>query len=417
MSLFYKRNKYIKKSKGKVGDIMTSLKTIRVNRRVGSLFAVAALVLATVTPGLVPAFASAAQLTERSVQLSSSSKEATNVSYEVTFTPSAAAGAVVFDFCQNSPLIGSACTPPVGFTAATATATSTSGTFTASQTAAADANTIKAVGTIPAESITITLAGITNPNEAGSLYVRIVTFDSDTHANAYTSTALGEGALDNGSAALSITDTVGVSAAVLETMTFCVSGGTQVIADNCTGATSAALELGEASGSVKALDATKRSEADLYSQISTNAASGAVVSLKSNAENCGGLLLNGAAIDEEDEATKCYIKPATGTGEGLLETTGGKALFGLTVAPQTAANGTLAAASTGAYYSDSVFKLNFVSGNTTGVTSTYGDPVLDTAGAPANNANAKITFGASIANNTPAGLYSADFSLIATGKF
>jgi hypothetical protein len=414
MSLFYKRNKYIKKSKGKVGDIMTSLKTIRVNRRVGSLFAVAALVLATVTPGLVPAFASAAQLTERSVQLSSSSKEATNVSYEVTFTPAAAAGAVVFDFCENSPLIGSACTPPVGFDASTA-ATPTSGFVVSQLTTPAD-NTIKAVGTITAAPTTITLTGITNPDEAGSLYVRMVTFSSDTAADSYLSATPGAH-IDDGSAALSITDTVGVSAAVLETMTFCVSGGTQVIADNCTGATSAALELGEASGSVKALDATKRSEADLYSQISTNAASGAVVSLKSNAENCGGLLLNGAAIDEEDEATKCYIKPATGTGEGLLETTGGKALFGLTVAPQTAANGTLAAASTGAYYSDSVFKLNFVSGNTAGVTSTYGDPVLDTAGAPANNANAKITFGASIANNTPAGLYSADFSLIATGKF
>jgi hypothetical protein len=29
----------------------------------------------------------------------------------------------------------------------------------------------------------------------------------------------------------------------------------------------------------------------------------------------------------------------------------------------------------------------------------------------------KITFGASIANDTPAGKYSADLSLIATGKF
>lgn len=56
---------------------MTSLKTA--NRRVGSLFAVAALVLATITPGLVPAFASAAQVTERSVALSSSSKQANDV--------------------------------------------------------------------------------------------------------------------------------------------------------------------------------------------------------------------------------------------------------------------------------------------------------------------------------------------------
>ncbi|MGH7218484.1 MAG: hypothetical protein ACREGE_03540, partial [Candidatus Microsaccharimonas sp.] len=329
---------------------MTSLKTIRVNRRVGSLFAVAALVLATVTPGLVPAFASAAQLTERSVQLSSSSKSATNVSYEATFTPTSAAGAVVFDFCEDSPLIGAACEAPAGFTVATATATSTSGAVTASQTTAAVPNTVKVVGTFAAEPVTITLSGVTNPSAAGALYVRIVTFaggTAETNANAYTSEIPGVHS-DDGGAAVSITDTVGVSAAVLETMTFCVSGGS--IGADCSGTSPTALQLGEDSGSVKALDATKRSETSLYSQISTNAASGAVVNMKSSAENCGGLLLNGLAIDEEDEATKCYIKPATGTGEGLLEPTGAKALFGLTVAPVAGGNGTFAAASTGAYY-------------------------------------------------------------------
>ncbi len=393
---------------------MTSLKTIRVNRRVGSLFAVAALVLATVTPGLVPAFASAAQLTERSVQLSSTSKDATNVSYEAKFTTESVAGAVVFDFCKNSPLIGSACTAPVDFTAAAATATSTGGAVTASQTAAAVANTIKVVGTFPAGATDITLAGITNPSEVGPLYVRMLTFADSATANAYVSATPGA-SIDDGSAAVSITDTVGVSAAVLETMTFCVSGG--VIGVDCSGTTATALELGETSGTVKALSSTVRSETSLYSQISTNAASGAVVNMKSSAANCGGLLLNGLPVAPEDEATKCFIKPATGTGEGLLDTNGNKALFGLTVTPVAGGDGTYAAASAGAYYSDSIFKLNFVSGNASGVTGPYGDPILDTAGAPTNNKNAQITFGASIANNTPAGLYSADFSLIATGKF
>jgi hypothetical protein len=60
--------------------------------------------------------------------------------------------------------------------------------------------------------------------------------------------------------------------------------------------------------------------------------------------------------------------------------------------------------------------MNFVDG-TTGVTSTYGDSLLDTANLPVNNKNVQITFGASVSNLTPAGLYSADLSLIATGKF
>lgn len=63
--------------------------------------------------------------------------------------------------------------------------------------------------------------------------------------------------------------------------------------------------------------------------------------------------------------------------------------------------------------------MNFTTGANpaSGVTSTYGDQFLTTSGAPALNKNMTLTFGASAANNTPAGSYSADLSLIATGKF
>ena len=188
------------------------------NRRVGSLFAVAALVLATVTPGLVPAFASAAQISERSVKLSSSSAAAEDVSYEVTFTPLSAAGAVVFNFCSNTPLIGAACDVPTKFTAATATADG----FVVSKTTQDLANAIVLTGDITATSTTITLEGVDNPDAAAPLYLRIATYSTDTGALAYTATNLGAH-VDQGSAAISITDTVGVSAAVLESMTFCVS--------------------------------------------------------------------------------------------------------------------------------------------------------------------------------------------------
>jgi hypothetical protein len=61
--------------------------------------------------------------------------------------------------------------------------------------------------------------------------------------------------------------------------------------------------------------------------------------------------------------------------------------------------------------------MNYVSGDATGVTSTYGDPILNTAGAPANNQNMPLTFAASINNNTPAGDYSATLGLIASGTY
>ena len=384
---------------------MTSLKTA--NRRVGSFFAVAALVLATITPGLVPAFASAAQVTERSVALSSSSKQADNVTYSVTFKPVASAGAYAIEFCSNSPIVDTACTAPAGLDV-TSPSTATSG-FTVAQTtasaAASDHNALAVTGTLSAGvSKTVDIAGIDNPDAAGAVYARIVTYADETAALAYQSTTLGS-AIDQGAAAFSITDTVGVSGAVLETMTFCVSGA--AIAANCVGAgaTPPTVKLGtEVTTGVTALSAGAVSEGSIYSQISTNAASGAVVNLKSSAAGCGGLLRAGAPAE-------CDIAPATA---GI---TAGNALFGIKVTGATAdANGAFAIAS-GSIYDPSVFKINYAADQLTGVTSPYGDPVLDTAGAPANNKAAQLTFGASAANNTPAGLYSADFSLIATGKF
>lgn len=405
--MFLNETNTLKNHKEKVGDIMTSLKSF--NHRVGSLFAVAALLLATVTPGLVPAFASAAQVTNRSVELSSSSAKATGVNYTINFTSVSAAGAIVFDFCQDSPLIGATCTAPVGFDVSAATVGG--GNFVKGTGAANSASTIFVTGTVAAASpITVTLTGVTNPTNTGALYVRMLTYTDGTGAAAYTSTAPGT-YIDNGSAAASITDTVGVSAAVLESMTFCVSGSL-VTTDNCGTVTAPTLKLGEVvTGSVLALDSAHVSTGNIYSQISTNASNGAVVNLKSST-SCGGM--------KRVEATGCDIAPA-GTGD----ITAGQAKFGVKVAaaadPNSGTNSTgtyeIANASTTPYYSASIFKLNYVAGDASGITSAYGDPILDTNSAPVNNKNVQLTFGASAANNTPAGTYSTDLSLIATGKF
>jgi len=393
---------------------MTSLKTA--NRRVGSLFAVAALVLATITPGLVPAFASAAQLTERSVKLSNSSAEMTDVEYEVQFTRESAdtVGAVVLDFCSNSPLVGSECTAPTDFDVSAATATG----FTPSALTAAKDNAIVISGTFGTPTVTIPLENIDNPSVAETLYVRMVTYDTTGNAQAYESDDLKTGNIDDGGAAVSITDTVGVSGAVLESMTFCVAGGlikedncTTTEADNTTPAPLAppTLKLGQDNGGVVALTATAFSTGSIYTQLSTNAAGGAAVYLKSG-NDCGGL--------KRLTATDCDIVAAN-TANGVAAQ--GEPRLGVTVNPTgdtTGAFGTLQRFGAGAsFYSDSVFKLNFNGDHSVGVTSPFGDPVLDTADLPASNKNATITFGASVNNQTPAGLYANDYSLIATGKY
>jgi hypothetical protein len=367
----------------------------------GRLAVVAALILATIAPALIVAVASAAQVTERSISLSSTSRNAKGVTYQVNFTAPTGAGAVVVDFCSNSPLVGQPCTAPIGFNSSAATTANgfTIGTNTA--------NTVVASGTIGSGQNTIVFNGIDNPTNAGPLYARILTYTNVAGANAYESATPGSH-IDDGGLALYITDTVGVSGTVLESMTFCVSG-TAITAD-CAATSSPVLRLGEPVGSTDtvALQPGVISTGSIHTQLSTNASSGAVVSLKSSAANCGGLMRAG-------DPTACDISPAQQSG--VTTTT---AAFGVKTATATNTgsnpNGTLRAKADSGY-NDTTYALNYAALNATGVTSTYGDPFLDTADAPVNNKNMELTFGVSVTNDTPAGLYSADLSLIATGKF
>lgn len=360
---------------------------------------------------VIPILASAAQVTTRSIELSSATVGATNVKYTVKFTvpsTSAAAAAFVVDFCSDSPIIGQACTAPAGMNAASAASASSGVT-------AVSGSANKVVVTKPivaSDNVDVELTGITNSTAADTVYARIVTYDTQGHAAAYVSNNLGTGNIDDGAVAFALTNNISVSGDVLESLTFCVAN--QTITKDCGDANDVGheptLKLGEdVGGGILALSPGVLSTGKLYTQISTNALSGAVVRLKSSTLNCGGLLREGS--------TDC-LAPALQTGI----TTPTDAKFGVLTAAATnsagatEATGDLAPVQSSGY-NNSTYALNFAAGNASGVTSDYGDPFLDTAGAPANNKNMELTFGATINNNTPAGRYSAALSLIATGKF
>lgn len=358
---------------------------------------------------ILPFIASALTLTERSIQLSSASVSATSV-YTVNFTAKQAAGAFVVDFCNNTPLIGQSCSAPTDFTAVGAASTETGFTDVTGTT-----NRVVVAGDIDAnDEVSVPITGIVNPSEAGFVYARIVTFDTKANATASTPTVLGSNKQDEGSVTLSITPTIGVSGSVLETMTFCVSGSP--ITDACETTTTPVLALGEEtapSSGIFALQAGTISQKNLYTQISTNAVGGAIIRLKSTANNCGGLLRAGAP-------SACDIAPAQ---DSDIDPEANVAKFGVKT---TTATDTPSRTGSGVFqpvadsnYGNDAFALNFTSGATpsTGVTSTFGDPFLDTNNAPVSNKNMRLIFGATIADNTPAGTYSTDLSLIATGKF
>lgn len=386
---------------------MRSFRTL--DRRAGYSLSAFGLLLAMLAPGLVPAFASADALTSRSIQLSSSSKSATDVTYDVKFTAAQDAGAYVIDFCKNSSVVGAACTAPTGFST-TAVDTDTAGATASKVTISAVDRAVKVVQTIDVSAdatIEVVLTGINNPSVANDssngLYARILTYADSTAADGYTSGTVVGSPLDTGSVALSINDTIGVSAAVMETMTFCVAS--QTISDNC-GDAAAHLPNVVLGDATTGLDSGVLSTANLYAQISTNAVHGAVVNLKSSAVGCGGLLRAG-------DLAACDIGPATQSDASHTLSTFGKALFGLKTGSATGDGGTFQGV--GNYASD--YYIQYASDNTSGVTSPYGSTVLDTDGGVTDSMTMPLTFGASISNTTPSGSYSADLSMIATGTY
>ena len=371
------------------------------DRRIAYVISAAVLVLVM----LVPAIVAAAQVTSRSIELSSSSAAAQNVNYKVGFTAISAAAAFVVEFCSDSPIIGQTCTAPTGFSTAGA-ASATSGVTNVSKPTANKLVITKAIAAN--DQVSVDVSGINNPTSAGSLYARIVTYTQVTDANNYTSANLGNNSVDQGGVAISITPTVAVSGAVLESLTFCLSA--VALQANCVGASAPTIQLGETVASTKALNAGFVSTGNVFTQLSTNAGSGAVVSLKSNATGCGGLKRAGAPA-------ACDIAPALNSN-----IIAGEAKFGVKTA--SAATDTTGAGITpsgvlvaSGLYNSSTYALNYVANNSAGVTSPYGDPILNTNSLPVNNKNMQLTFGASISNSTPAGLYSADISLVASGKF
>ncbi len=408
-----------------------------------------------------PAFASAAgSVDDRSIALSSSASGASGVSYNLTFTPEndiTSSGSVVVEFCDNNSLVGLACddnnTSDVNVNGASlgavkynsVTATDAGSISTTTDSTATGTSPVKNVIVWKAgadvsgagQPISITFDSLTNPTvsgESSTVYARITTYGSDvtTAWTGGTPTASGTspGAyLDEGGVALGIVSALGVTAYVEESMTFCVtgavsdsSGGPTPAAgtddEDCGNTTDPSMTLGEAiSGGGSALDSQHVSTHTDYAELSTNAAHGAIVNLKSvTNDNCGGL--------ERIGASTCDIAPQTATSGSAPLIANGSALFGVEVgspatvggAGNTTSSGTLAPSGS---YSGSNYFMDYSSGSptTAGITSPYGSALFGTGGDTVNNKYVPLTFGASVSNTTPAGTYTATLNMIASGTF
>lgn len=383
--------------------------------------------------------ASAVQLTSRKIQMgdsgpsnnsniTSGTGSGTFVPYTLSFSTtntSTAIGGIVIDFCSNTPLVGDTCTAPTGFDV-NRTAQSVSnqtgmgaGSFTVFTTDTGGVNRIilnraTAANLTATASIEIGAAnntGFTNPSTTGVFYARIYTYATQAAARAHVTNS-PVSYIDYGGVALATSSVITITARVQENLIFCVFGGASPNA-NCAaagGSTSPALTIGHVTtGTTKYIDSSAVDSSNAFTQLSTNAGSGATVRMHTSTTN-GGL-----------ESGSNGIPPASAGSNAPNAITAGSAAFGLIVFPGSGGTGTITADSN--YYDvahDTGGETFWYGMDSTtsadNVTTSYGDRVFY-SGAPVSNVNNTLTFAATASNVTPAGLYAANLALIATGTF
>lgn len=369
-------------------------------------------------PALIASPALADQVTTRSVEMSSATPSASNVRYSVTFTPAknVTNPDILIDFCANSPLIDFTCTATAGtnvpnFSSASAGVNWTLSTIGSGRGVKLTTTTQSLVAGTP---VTITLTGVTNPSATATFYGRIITYATGA-AGAHTSDSTGGDTVykDYGGVALSTSPAITVTALVQEQLTFCVSA--VAMGSNCLGQTAPSVQLGN--GTPVVLSSSEVDAASAYTQTITNATSGVVVRMHSS-NSCAGLSTNGGA-------DSCPI--AAVGGSTVAKIAAGSKTFGLCVTPGSAAStATVPYNNSGASpdpclpTSAPVANTNTYFGmddsGTTGVTSTYGSQIFQVNG-PTTGENDTCTFAATSSPTTPAGAYTANESLIATGTF
>lgn len=436
---------------------------VRAFKRIAYTMLAALLVVAGL-PFMHPSKVSADQFANRSIQLSDSATSGTSitsgvgsgtdVTYRVSIDVTHAAASLVIDFCSGSdtPIINDSCTAPTGMTAATGFSAvtgavdpaSSAWTLTASAGQVKLANDGNSAHDIAASSTQVfDVTGITNPSTSGTFYARIYTFTNNSWGSYSSPTAVNLGAnSDYGGIALSTTAVITITARVQESLTFCVSKAnpttwttTHDCGDTVVGSNLPAVTIGHTvGGTTLVLEPSQVNTATIYSQLSTNATHGAVINLRSNPggsgtnSTCGGLSADGG--------TTCAIPPVGATAAAIVA---GTAAFGLFVsdsyldAATPASTGTITPSTIyhNASHVDEVTPdLYYGMDNTTAtapngtvpntysgsVSGTFGSTLATTTG-PTYRVENNYVFAATAALTTPAGIYTANMSMTATGTF
>ncbi len=321
---------------------MSSIRVAALDRRMLRLVQLTVLVAVIVAGVIAPSLffvskASAAQITSRSLTISTSRASATSVTYLYGFT-TATAGMIQslkFEAC-TTPL--GTCTPPTGLDIDQGTTGTWSGT---------EATNFARDGTgggscTPADNVlcgdrtdtdsesvgakTISWGTQTNPSVTGSFFVRITTY----------SDAGWTTAVDNGVVAAAIVNQLTVNARIQEILNFCV--GTTTVNDattspgaDCSAITGTTVDIGVLDSSavnVSPVSTNGGSNTNGIAMVRTNAQNGVVISYFSEQNSSSGTLkVTGASCSGTSTTDQCINSDAN-----QATFSAGTEAFGMTIA-------------------------------------------------------------------------------------
>ncbi len=383
--------------------------------------------------------AKAAQITARKLTVSSSANGSIAVgnpgeggngqkaryTFAFTIPTTGNIGSVLFQIC-TSPLPGTTCTSPTGFTAANATSVNTTGTgfatgFSVDTSTNLTGSPYNCTGTSPGRTnciaITRTAASvssgtavtavfgggasdyITNPTTDNStFFVRMTTYAT----NAFTT------AVDQGSVANSTAQQIDITAKVQETLNFSVGSTVTPPGSSCTAfSDSGALALGDPTEGT--LSFQQAYDAHSYFRISTNANGGSVVYYSGDTLKSGSNSISAAGTTQPTPNTA--VASAVGSSQfGLAvdssdtQTGNGHSFTSLAAtAPYTAGNGTITNGGTALF----AFAPSSVA-TPVAIASASGTITCDTG---------SVRYLGNISTTTPPGIYTTTITYLATPTY
>lgn len=300
------------------------------------------LVVVGLLPLAVSRPASAAQITSRSLTLSSGVPSATGVTYTFGFSLPTSGSVQGLKFQACTVAVGT-CGTVTGLSFSSATFSSQSftnatnfavdGTGAGNCTASATVLCAKRTQvTAETGAKTIAFGGITNPSTANTaFFVRITTFSDTAYATA----------VDTGTTASAVVQTLTVNAAVAEILNFCVGAtavndATTSVATDCTGVTGTSVNLGTldpTSVNITPVSTNGGDSNNAVAMIRTNASGGATVYYdavqQAGTNHKGTLRISGATCSASVVSTDQCINAASSSQTVF---NAGTEDFGMTVA-------------------------------------------------------------------------------------